>query len=173
MNHTTTDPAKDDARWNAVQQRSPGADGEFFYAVRTTGVYCRPSCAARTPRRENVRFFSEPSAAERAGFRACKRCHPNSTAPSQRQAELIATACRRIAEAEQMPNLAELAQGAGLSRFHFHRLFKRVTGLTPKAYAAGLRAQRVREKLPDSGSVTAAMFDAGFNSNAQIGRAHV
>jgi AraC family transcriptional regulator of adaptative response/methylated-DNA-[protein]-cysteine methyltransferase len=168
MNRPTTDPAKDDDRWKAVQQRSPGADGEFFYAVRTTGVYCRPSCAARTPRRENVRFFCEPAAAERAGFRACKRCHPNSIAPSQRQAELIASACRRIAEAEQIPNLAELAQGATLSRFHFHRLFKRVTGLTPKAYAAALRAQRVREKLPDSGSVTAAMYDAGFNSNARF-----
>jgi AraC family transcriptional regulator, regulatory protein of adaptative response / methylated-DNA-[protein]-cysteine methyltransferase len=168
MNHPTIDLAKDDDRWNAVQQRSPGADGEFFYAVRTTGVYCRPSCAARMPRRENVRFFSEAAAAEQAGFRACKRCHPNSTAPSQRQAELIAAACRCIEQAEQIPNLAELAQGASLSRFHFHRLFKRVTGLTPKAYAAGLRAQRVRDKLPESGSVTAAMYDAGFNSNARF-----
>ncbi len=81
MNHPTTDSSIDDARWSAVQQRRDGADGEFFYAVRTTGVYCRPSCAARMPKRENVCFFSEPSAAEHAGFRACKRCHPNTTAP--------------------------------------------------------------------------------------------
>ena len=168
MNRPTTDPTSDEARWSAIQQRSRGADGEFFYAVRTTGVYCRPSCAARLPRRENVRFFFAPAAAERAGYRPCKRCHPNAMAPSKRQAELVAAACRRIAAAEQMPTLAELAQVAELSRFHFHRLFKRVTGLTPKAYAAALRAQRVRETLPDSGSVTAAMYDAGFNSNARF-----
>jgi AraC family transcriptional regulator, regulatory protein of adaptative response / methylated-DNA-[protein]-cysteine methyltransferase len=158
----------DDDRWRAVQQRTSSADGTFYYAVSTTGVYCRPSCASRRPRRENVRYFSETAAAERAGFRACKRCRPDATAPAARQAALIAQACRAIAQSEDAPSLAQLATAAGLSRFHFHRLFKRVTGLAPKAYAAALRAQRVREKLPDSGSVTAAIYDSGFNSNARF-----
>jgi AraC family transcriptional regulator of adaptative response/methylated-DNA-[protein]-cysteine methyltransferase len=158
----------DDQRWNAVQQRHKEADGVFYYAVRTTGVYCRPSCAARMPRRENVRFFAEPAAAEKAGFRACKRCRPNAAAPSEDQAALVAKACRTIEQAEEVPTLGQLASEAGLSRFHFHRVFKRVTGLAPKAYAAALRAQRVRERLTDSGSVTAAIYDSGFNSNSRF-----
>jgi len=161
-------PSIDDQRWDAVRQRQALANGAFFYGVRTTGVYCRPTCAARTPRRENVRFFSEPAAAERAGFRACKRCRPDALAPSQLQAERIARACRSIEQAEELPSLAQLASAAGLSRFHFHRLFKRVTGLTPKAYAAALRARRMRERLGSSGSVTAAIYEAGFNSNARF-----
>jgi AraC family transcriptional regulator, regulatory protein of adaptative response / methylated-DNA-[protein]-cysteine methyltransferase len=158
----------DEQRWDAVRLRQPLADGVFYYAVRTTGVYCRPSCAARLPRRENVRFFALPSAAESAGFRACKRCRPNATAPGEVQAALVAQACRSIEQAEQAPKLATLAAQAGLSRFYFQRLFKRLVGLTPNAYAAALRAQRVRERLPDSGSVTAALYDAGFNSNARF-----
>lgn len=155
-------------RWNAVRQRQASPDDRFFYGVSTTGVYCRPTCGARTPRREHVRFFDDTAAAERAGFRACKRCKPNATAPSEQQAQLVAAACRTIEQAETLPQLAELAQSAGLSRFHFHRLFKRVTGLAPKAYAAAVRARRVRERLPDSGSVTAAIYDAGFNSNGRF-----
>jgi AraC family transcriptional regulator, regulatory protein of adaptative response / methylated-DNA-[protein]-cysteine methyltransferase len=162
MNLLTTD----DQRWDAVRRRQRPADGAFYYGVRTTGVYCRPSCGARMPRRENVRFFSDRAAAERAGFRACKRCRPNTTAPFEQQAALVAQACRSIDQAENLPTLAQLAQQAGLSRFHFHRLFKSVTGLTPRGYAAAVRARRVRERLPDSGSVTAAIYDAGFNSNA-------
>ena len=164
MKHLSTD----DQRWDALRQRQPSADGVFYYAVRTTGVYCRPSCAARTPRRENVCFFTECEAAESAGFRACKRCFPNAATLSQQQAKLVAQACRSIEQAEEPPSLAALASEAGLSRFHFHRLFKRVTGLAPKAYAAGLRAQRVREQLPGSGSVTAAIYESGFNSNARF-----
>jgi AraC family transcriptional regulator of adaptative response/methylated-DNA-[protein]-cysteine methyltransferase len=164
MNFLSTD----DERWDAVRLRQPQADGSFYYAVRTTGVYCRPSCASRTPRRENVQYFAHTAAAESAGFRACKRCRPNAAAPSQQQAALVAQACRSIEQAEDAPGLAALAAAAGLSRFHFHRLFKRVTGVTPKAYAAALRAQRVRERLPESGSVTAAIYDAGFNSNGRF-----
>jgi AraC family transcriptional regulator of adaptative response/methylated-DNA-[protein]-cysteine methyltransferase len=162
----------DEQRWDAVRQRQHEADGIFYYAVRTTGVYCRPSCAARLPLRKNVRFFAQPEAAESAGFRACKRCRPDAAAPGEQQAALVAQACRTIEhtmeQAEQVPGLAALAAAAGLSRFYFQRLFKRVTGLTPKGYAAGLRAERVREHLPDSGSVTAAIYDAGFNSNARF-----
>ena len=164
MNTLTTN----DDRWNAIRQRQARADGSFYYAVRTTGVYCRPSCGARTPRRENVRFFEDTAAAERAGFRPCKRCKPDATAPAERQAALVAQACRTIEQAEELPRLAQLAEAAGLSRFHFHRLFKRVTGLAPKAYAAAVRAQRVRERLPASGSVTSAIYDAGFNSNGRF-----
>jgi AraC family transcriptional regulator of adaptative response/methylated-DNA-[protein]-cysteine methyltransferase len=158
-----------DERWNAVRARRARPQDRFYYAVSTTGVYCRPTCGARTPLRKNVRFFDDTAAAERAGFRACKRCKPNATTgPAERQAALVTQACRTIEQADQMPQLAELARISGLSRFHFHRLFKSVTGLTPKAYAAAVRAKRVRENLPDSGSVTAAIYDAGFNSNGRF-----
>ncbi|HEY3809309.1 MAG TPA: bifunctional DNA-binding transcriptional regulator/O6-methylguanine-DNA methyltransferase Ada [Steroidobacteraceae bacterium] len=155
-------------RWNAVRERRARPQDSFYYAVSTTGVYCRPTCGARTPLRKNVRFFDDTAAAERAGFRACKRCKPNATGPADRQAALVAQACRTIGQADEIPQLAELASAAGLSRFHFHRLFKSVTGLAPKAYAAAVRAQRVRDRLPDSGSVTAAIYDAGFNSNGRF-----
>jgi AraC family transcriptional regulator of adaptative response/methylated-DNA-[protein]-cysteine methyltransferase len=155
-------------RWSAVRQRQARAGDSFFYAVSTTGVYCRPTCGARTPRRENVRFFDDTAAARRAGFRACKRCRPDEATLSQRHAVLVERACRSIEQAETMPQLGQLAEAAGLSRFHFQRLFKRVTGLTPKAYAAAVRARRVRAQLPASGSVTAAIYDAGFSSNGRF-----
>src|SRR5216683_2824971 len=139
----------DDACWKAVKRRDRAADGTFFYSVRTTGVYCRPSCAARLPRRENVAFHKTCADAERAGFRPCKRC-------------------RLIEEAEEAPSLDALAQSAGMSRFHFHRVFKAVTGVTPKAYAAGHRGKRVREELAASNTVTEAIYGAGFNSNGRF-----
>src|SRR3954453_5852980 len=117
----------DDARWNAVQRRDHAADGAFFYSVRTTGVYCRPSCAARLPRRENVGFHASPAAAEKAGFRPCRRCRPNEPALAERQARLVAKACRLIERSDEMPSLDALAKSAGLSRYHFHRVFKAVT----------------------------------------------
>src|SRR5713226_2388352 len=125
----------DDACWKVVKRRDRAADGTFFYSVRTTGVYCRPSCAARLPRRENVAFHQTRADAERVGFRPCKRCRPNEPALADRHAVAVARACRRIEAAEEMPSLDTLAQAAGLSRFHFHRVFRAVTGLTPKAYA--------------------------------------
>lgn len=155
-------------RWEAVRRRTLRPHDSFLYAVRTTGIYCRPTCGARTPRRENVRFFEDARAAERAGFRACRRCRPDAPAPEVRTAALIARACRAIESAEQAPSLASLAGAAGLSPFHFHRVFKRVTGLAPKAYATALRAQRVRSTLPASASVTDAIYDAGFGSNGRF-----
>jgi AraC family transcriptional regulator of adaptative response/methylated-DNA-[protein]-cysteine methyltransferase len=160
--------ATDEARWDAVRRRDRAADGAFFYAVLTTGVYCRPSCAARRPRRENVSFHGTGAEAERAGFRPCKRCRPNETGLAERQAEMVAQACRTIAEADEMPSLDALAEAAGLSRFHFHRVFKAATGVTPKAYADAQRGNRVRAKLADSGTVTEAIYDAGFNSNGRF-----
>jgi AraC family transcriptional regulator of adaptative response/methylated-DNA-[protein]-cysteine methyltransferase len=160
--------ATDSARWEAVQHRDPAADGEFYYSVRTTGVYCRPSCAARLARRENVAFHANPAAAEKAGFRPCKRCRPNEPALAERQAAAVAKACRLIEQAEEMPSLAALAKAAGMSRFHFHRVFRAVTGVTPKAYADAHRAQRVRDALASSGSVTEAIYGAGFNSSGRF-----
>jgi AraC family transcriptional regulator of adaptative response/methylated-DNA-[protein]-cysteine methyltransferase len=158
----------DDARWRAVERRDRSADGTFVYSVQTTGVYCRPSCAARLPRRENVAFHATCADAERAGFRSCKRCRPNEPALADQHAAAVARACRQIEEAEETPSLAALARAAGLSRFHFHRVFKAVTGVTPKAYAAAHRGKRVREELAQRGTVTEALYGAGFNSNARF-----
>jgi AraC family transcriptional regulator of adaptative response/methylated-DNA-[protein]-cysteine methyltransferase len=158
----------DDARWAAVRRRDRSADGAFCYAVRTTGIYCRPSCASRLPRRDNVEFYASPAQAAAAGFRPCKRCRPNAQGPSERHAALVAQACRMIEEAEELPSLDALARAADLSPFHFHRVFKSVTGVTPKAYAAAHRSGRVRDELKHSGTVTEAIYGAGFNSSARF-----
>ncbi len=155
-------------RWSAVQARDPAADDRFVYAVRTTGVYCRPSCAARLARHENVSFHATPADAEAAGFRPCRRCRPDEEPRAKRQAALVAQACRTIEAAEEMPDLDELARAAGVSRFHFHRMFKSIVGLTPRAYAAAHRAERVRSGLAQAGTVTEAIYDAGFNSNGRF-----
>jgi AraC family transcriptional regulator, regulatory protein of adaptative response / methylated-DNA-[protein]-cysteine methyltransferase len=160
--------ASDAERFDAVARRDPTADGHFFYSVRTTGVYCRPSCASRGARRENVDFHATALDAERAGFRPCKRCRPNEPALRDRQASAIARACRLIAEADEIPSLTALAKAAGLSRFHFHRLFKTETGVTPKAYADAHRARRMAGELQRSGSVTEAIYGAGFNSSGRF-----
>ena len=158
----------DDDRWSAVRRRDQAADGAFVYSVQTTGVYCRPSCAARLPRRENVRFHATVAEAEQAGFRACKRCRPNEVGQAERQAVAVAKACRLIEAADETPSLDVLAKAAGMSRFHFHRVFKGVTGVTPKAYADASRGGRVRDRLARGGSVTEAIYGAGFNSNGRF-----
>jgi AraC family transcriptional regulator of adaptative response/methylated-DNA-[protein]-cysteine methyltransferase len=158
----------DDERWEAVCRRDRAADGALYYAVRTTGVYCRPSCSARQPRRENVEFHATPAAAEAAGFRPCKRCKPTAQGLAERHAAVVAKACRLIEQAEELPSLDDLARGAGLSAFHFHRVFKSVTGVTPKAYADAHRGRRVRDELKSAGTVTEAIYGAGFNSNARF-----
>jgi AraC family transcriptional regulator, regulatory protein of adaptative response / methylated-DNA-[protein]-cysteine methyltransferase len=158
----------DESRWEAVRRRDRAADGIFFYSVRTTGVYCRPSCAARLARRENVAFHTTCADAERAGFRPCKRCRPNGLAPAEQQAAAVAKACRLIEGADEVPRLDALARAAGLSPYHFHRVFKAVTGLTPKAYADARRGRRVQDELARSNSVTAAIYGAGFNSNSRF-----
>jgi AraC family transcriptional regulator of adaptative response/methylated-DNA-[protein]-cysteine methyltransferase len=157
-----------DPRWAAIVARDASADGQFFYAVATTGVYCRPSCAARLPRPENVSFHLSTVAAEQAGFRACKRCTPDQLSLEQRRSEQIAELCRYLENASEMPSLAQLAEHAGLSPHHLHRLFKSATGVTPRAYAAAQRARRVRAELPESPSVTAALYGAGYGSSRQF-----
>jgi AraC family transcriptional regulator of adaptative response/methylated-DNA-[protein]-cysteine methyltransferase len=155
-------------RWQAVLHRLPEADGQFLYAVSTTGVFCRPSCPARRPRREHVRFFEDARAAEQAGFRACKRCRPTGVSGAERQAALIARACRHIEASAQPPATAELARVAAMSRFHFQRVFKRVTGLSPKAYMEAERAGRLRAVVPRCQRITDALHDAGFNSSTRF-----
>jgi AraC family transcriptional regulator of adaptative response/methylated-DNA-[protein]-cysteine methyltransferase len=158
----------DETRWATVVARDKRADGQFYYSVRTTGVYCRPSCGARLARRENVAFHASAEAAERAGFRPCKRCRPTEASQAARDAAVVASACRLIEEAATPPRLAKVAAAVGISPYHFHRMFKAVTGLTPKAYADAHRADRVRKTLPTSRSVTSAIYDAGFNSNGRF-----
>lgn len=167
---TTTTPTttETDPRWAAVVARDSNADGRFFYSVASTGVYCRPSCASRTARPKNVRFHATRAAAEAAGFRPCKRCRPDQPPRAEQHAAAIAAACRLIETSECTPPLATLASTASLSRYHFHRLFKAATGLTPKGYAGAWRARRLRETLPRSTTVTEAAFDAGYNSGARF-----
>lgn len=160
--------ASDEDRWQALLRRDPAADGQFWFSVRTTGVYCRPSCAARQPKRENVAFHDSQTDAEKAGFRPCKRCRPNEAPRAERQADAVAHACRIIEEAEEAPALDALASAVGMSRFHFHRVFKSIAGVTPKAYAAAHRAKKVREELTRSPTVTDAIYGAGFNSSGRF-----
>lgn len=157
-----------DQRWRAVKQRDAQADEHFVYAVRTTGVYCRPSSSARLPKRENVEFFDSAAAAEAAGYRSSRRVGADRTSAAAARAELVAHACRLI-EADAAATLDELAAQAGISAYHLHRVFKAETGLTPKAYAAAQRTRKLREELSaPQASVTDAIYGAGFNSNSRF-----
>ncbi len=161
-----------DPRWAAVLARDPAADGSFYFSVKTTGVYCRPSCASRPALPENVAFHATREEAEQAGFRPCKRCKPDQPALAEQHAAKVTQACRiieqAVAAAAATPDLEELAARVSLSTYHFHRVFKAITGVTPKAYAIARRAARVREELAQGGSVTDAIFDAGYNSNSRF-----
>jgi len=157
-----------DPRWTAVLARDPAADGRFYYSVRTTGIYCRPSCAARLARPENVRFHATREDAERAGFRPCKRCKPDQPSRTEHYAAKVTAACRIIEETETAPDLEALARSVGVSAYHFHRVFKQATGLTPREYAAAHRARRVRDRLGRGGTVTQALFDAGYNASSRF-----
>jgi AraC family transcriptional regulator of adaptative response/methylated-DNA-[protein]-cysteine methyltransferase len=160
--------ADDQAKWDAVQRRDREADGRFLYSVLTTGVYCRPSCASRPKRRENVAFYPTAEAAERAGYRPCKRCRPDLAPRETREAAIAAAACRTIEAAEEMPRLDVLAGEAGISPHHFHRMFKRVVGVTPGAYAAQCRQGRTQAALGARATVTEAAYEAGFNSSGRF-----
>jgi len=157
-----------DPRWARVLARDPKADGEFYYSVKTTGVYCRPSCASRLARPENVRFHGTCRDAESAGFRPCKRCKPNQRSLADEQTAKVTKACRIIEESENVQVLEELSKLVGMSAYHFHRVFKQVTGLTPRGYAAAHREKRVRNELGRSHTVTDAIYGAGYNSGARF-----
>jgi AraC family transcriptional regulator of adaptative response/methylated-DNA-[protein]-cysteine methyltransferase len=157
-----------DPRWQALRQRDPAADGSFFYSVKTTGVYCRPSCGARTPRPENVEFHANCADAERAGFRACLRCKPKEAPAAERTAAIVLAMCRRLEESENAPTLEALAREVGLSAFYAHRLFKAATGVTPRRYYTAQRSARVRNELKRGGSVTQALYGAGYGSSGRF-----
>lgn len=167
-NATLSLSTEDQERWAAIVKRDPASDGKFYYSVSTTGVYCRTTCPSRLARRENIAFHRTCADAERAGFRPCKRCTPDRPPLAKQYAALVARICHLIETAEAMPNLGALAQAAGMSRYHFHRIFKAVAGVTPRAYAAAHREKRMREELARSDTVTAAIYDAGFNSNGRF-----
>jgi AraC family transcriptional regulator of adaptative response/methylated-DNA-[protein]-cysteine methyltransferase len=158
----------DEARLQAIRRRDPAADGQFYYSVATTGVYCNPSCAARPALRRNISFYETRSDAERAGYRPCKRCRPELPPRAQREADIAAAACRLIEQAEEESSLSGLAAQMGLSPHHFHRLFKRITGVTPKAYAGAHRQSRVQTQLVAGSPVTQAIYEAGFNSSGRF-----
>lgn len=158
----------DDTRWRMVTARDRAGDGQFYYSVRTTGVYCRPSCAARLARRENVGFHATCADAERAGFRPCKRCKPDQPSMLDQHLGKVVAVCRLIEQAEEMPSLETMAESAGLSPYHFHRIFRQAVGVTPRAYAAAHRTNKVRQHLKQGRSVTEAIFNAGFNSNGRF-----
>ena len=158
-------PLDDMAAWAAVLARDRSADGRFVTGVLSTGIYCRPSCAARHPKRENVRFFADGGAARAAGLRACLRCRPDDGAADEAG---IARAIALIAASEAPPSLAALAQVAGYSPHHFHRLFRRATGVTPAVYARAHRARRAAEALKETETVTAALYDAGYSGPARF-----
>lgn len=156
--------AHDDGRWDAVLASDIDADGKFLHAVKTTGVYCRPSCRSRPPRPENIVFFESAAEAARAGYRPCKRCTPDRISPAER----IASACRLIEASEKAPQLTQLVEQAGMSRFNFHRLFKEMVGTTPRQYAITCRDRRVRSGLSKGQRVTEAVFDAGYESSGHF-----
>jgi len=158
----------DEQRWQAVLQRDAGQDDEFVFAVSTTGVYCRPSCAARRPRRENVRFFRAPEAAERAGYRACLRCRPKARS-GNREAESVKTICRFIEQHLDEPlTLGRLGGEFRQSPFHLQRRFKAVLGITPREYADSCRLRLLKRNLQAGDSVTRAMYDAGYGSSSRL-----
>ncbi len=157
-----------DQCWKAVEQRDRNRDGQFFYGVITTGVYCRPSCASRQPLRKNVRFYATSQEAEKDGLRPCLRCHPLQTGASSAEAR-IQELCRWIETHPDDPHdLAELAARAGLSRFHLQRSFKAAVGLSPKQYVEACRLRKLKRSLRESGDVTEAVYDAGFGSSSRV-----
>lgn len=157
-----------DPRWPLIQARAPQADGQFVYSVATTGVYCRPTCGSRRARPEHVAFHLTPQAAEQAGFRPCKRCKPDQPALRTQHADLVVSLCRLIEGADTPPSLQQLADAAHMSPHHLHRLFRAITGVTPKAYATAHRARKVRQELEAQSSVTQAFYSAGYSSSGRF-----
>ncbi|MEG1038510.1 MAG: bifunctional DNA-binding transcriptional regulator/O6-methylguanine-DNA methyltransferase Ada [Pseudomonas sp.] len=157
-----------DPRWQAILARDAAADQSFVYGVRTTGVYCRPSSSARRPRIENVEFFDTPAQAEAAGYRPNKRHAADQTLMAEQHRAQVTRACQLIEQAESAPSLNQLAEQLNMSPYHLHRVFKAITGVTPKAYASAHRASKVRTQLYSAGSITDALYQAGFNSNSRF-----
>ncbi|NEN97643.1 MAG: bifunctional DNA-binding transcriptional regulator/O6-methylguanine-DNA methyltransferase Ada [Moorea sp. SIO3I7] len=169
MNSTLVPSFSTDAqRWEALVQRNPQADGEFLYAVQTTRVYCRPTCPSRLPNQKNVVFFECCANAEKAGFRPCKRCQPNGVLSDQQQIETIAQICKLIEQSEEPLFLQKIAKIVGLSQYHFHRLFKKMLGVTPKEYVNAHQAKRMRKELNQGTPVTQAIYNAEFKTSSSF-----
>lgn len=169
MNTQTHTLTLDDLRWQAVLGRDALYDGQFVTAVRTTKIYCKPSCSARTPKRENVSFFATPEQAEIAGYRACKRCQPDTFTTREPHLELVQKICRVLeAQTEPALSLAQLAKQFHLSQYHLQRTFKRIVGVTPKQYALAARVQRFKDELRQTGTVTSAALEAGYKGSSRV-----
>jgi AraC family transcriptional regulator, regulatory protein of adaptative response / methylated-DNA-[protein]-cysteine methyltransferase len=159
----------EDQYWQAVMERDGGANGSFVYAVRSTGIYCNPSCPSRRPRREEVMFFPLPAEAEEAGFRPCKRCRPREQTADDPQVEMVQRACRYLEQhLDDVPGLAELGAHVSVSPFHLQRVFKRVLGISPRQYAEARRLDRFKEQLKEGETVTQALYDVGFSSSSRL-----
>lgn len=157
------------ARWQQVLDRDPGADGAFVYAVTTTGIYCRPSCASKRPHPEHVVFYDVPEAAERGGYRPCRRCCPGSVVPETPDARLVQTVCRVIADTdERLPTLEELGRATRVNPQHLQKRFKQIMGVSPRAYADELRRGRVRNMLKEQKDVTGVLYEAGYGSSSRL-----
>lgn len=159
----------DDSRWQQFSERDRRYDGDFVIAVRTTGIYCRPSCPARRPKRQNVAFYDVPEAAELAGFRACKRCRPAAAEPHDPDRQLVRVVCRTIMAADDgIPTLDDLSAVAGVSPHHLQRRFKAVMGVSPRVYADEVRRHRVRSLLKEGNGVADALYGAGYGSSSRL-----
>jgi len=154
--------------WQALCERDAHFDGQFVFAVRSTGIYCRPSCPARRPRRDNVSFHADAASAEAAGFRPCKRCSPHGQSPAEQLDALVVAACRLLQNSEPAPTLEQLAARVGLSASHLARAFKARTGMTPRAWLAAQRRQRLEASLPQAGSVLQAALEAGYSGTRAL-----
>ena len=167
MSSPSTDITRD-PRWARIVTRDKNADGTFWYSVATTGVFCRPSCPSRLANPKNVRLHESTAAAEAAGFRACRRCNPGGISIEAANTAVVAKACKLIDQAAEPLSLARIAESVELSPHYFHRLFKKATGLTPRAYAVAGRSARLREGLTKAATVTEAFHEAGFGSNGRF-----
>jgi len=168
-NYASAGSPDDEAYWRAVLARDTRFDGRIFFAVRSTGIYCRPSCPARRPRREQVVFFRIPEAAERAGFRSCSRCHPRDAAMTDPQVEMVRRACLYIeSHVGELPTLEDLSAHTGVSPYHLQRVFKRVAGITPRQYAEAMRLDQFKAGVKKGATVTGAMYEAGYGSSSRL-----
>lgn len=162
-------PETGEAQWQAVLRKDARFDGQFVFAVSSTGIYCRPSCPSRRPHRERVSFFQLPESAEQAGFRACLRCHPRDTRPLDPQVQMARQVCRIIEKSEgEAVTLASLSEQLGVSSFHLQRTFKSILGITPKDYAEAIRVDRFKQGVRKGDAITSAMYDAGFGSSSRL-----
>ncbi len=165
---TSLFPDDNEAKWNAVLSRDARFDGQFVFAVSSTGIYCRPSCPSRRPRRDRVSFFQLPEAAEQAGFRACRRCHPRNGRAIDPQSEMVQQVCRLVEDSEERLTLATLSKQMGVSSFHLQRTFKKIVGITPRQYAEVCRTNKFKDSVRDGQPITGAMYDAGYGSSSRL-----